>query len=195
MSKVALPASFPSLRVIPLGDAEVPLLQRFFDANPAYFMAVHGEPAVPNEAHEEVHGPVPAGFSYGEKRVIGYQQPDGELAAMATVITDLLAEHVWHIGLFILATARHGNGDARKLHDGLEQWARHHGAEWLRLGVVQGNGRAERFWTSCGYTQVRVREGLQMGQRTNNVRVMVKPLAGGSFDDYLALVPRDRPEN
>jgi GNAT superfamily N-acetyltransferase len=195
MSSLTMPPSLPLLRVIRLGDAEVPLLQRFFDANPAYFVAVHGEPALPSEAHEEVHGPLPAGFSYSEKLVIGHQQPDGELAAMATVITDLLAEHVWHIGLFIVATARHGNGDARLLHDGLEQWARDHGAQWLRLGVVQGNERAERFWTSCGYAQVRLRQGLQMGQRTNNVRVMVKPLAGGSFDDYLALVPRDQPES
>jgi hypothetical protein len=58
---------------------------------------------------------------------------------------------------------------------------------------VAGNERAERFWSACGYSQVRLREGLQMGRRTNTVRVMVKLLAGGSFDDYLALVPRDRP--
>jgi GNAT superfamily N-acetyltransferase len=195
MSAVQLPASpLPSLCVIRLGDAEVPLLQRFFDANPAYFLSVHGEAALPNEAHEEVHGPLPAAFSYGEKVVVGYQQPDGALAAMATVVTDLLAEHVWHIGLFIVASARHGNGDAQRLHDGLEQWARDHGAQWLRLGVVQGNQRAERFWASCGYAQTRVREGLVMGQRTNTVRVMIKPLAGGMLDHYLTLVPRDRPD-
>jgi GNAT superfamily N-acetyltransferase len=192
---VRLPTSpLPSLRVIRLGDAEVLLLQRFFDANPAYFEAVHGVPALPNEAHEEVHGTVPADFSHTEKLVIGWQQLDGALAAMATVVTDLLAAHVWHIGLFIVATARHGNGDARRLHDGLEQWARDHGARWLRLGVVQGNARAERFWASCGYTQVRVREGLVMGQRTNTVRVMLKPLADETLEEYLAQVPRDRPD-
>jgi len=195
VSAVELPASpLPPLRVIRLGAAEVPLLQRFFDANAAYFVAVHGEPALPNEAHDEVHDPVPAGFSHREKLVIGYQQPDGALAAMATVVVDLLAEHVWHIGLFIVATERHGNGDARCLHDGLERWAKDHGAQWLRLGVVQGNERAERFWVSCGYAQVREREGLVMGQRTNTVRVMLKPLAGGAIGDYLALVARDRPE-
>ena len=195
VSTVALPASpVPALCLIRLGDAEVPLLQRFFDDNPAYFSAVHGEPALPNEAHEEVHGELPAGFSYSEKLVLGYQQPDGALAAMATVITDLLAAQVWHIGLFIVASTRHGNGDAQRLHAGLEGWAREHGAEWLRLGVVQGNARAERFWAACGYAQVRLREGLAMGRLTNTVRVMVKPLAGGSHAEYLDRVPRDRPE-
>jgi GNAT superfamily N-acetyltransferase len=195
VSTVVLPASpVPALRLIRLGDAEVPLLQRFFDANPAYFMAVHGEPALATEAHEEVHGDLPTDFAYGEKLVLGYQQDDGALAAMATVITDLLAPRVWHIGLFIVATARHGNGEARRLHDGIQQWAEAHGAAWLRLGVVQGNARAERFWAACGYKQVRMREGMAMGQRINAVRVLVKPLAGGTLDAYQALVPRDRPD-
>ena len=29
---------------------------------------------------------------------------------------------------------------------------------------------------------------------TNTLRVMVKPLTGGTLEQYLALVPRDRPE-
>ena len=99
---------------------------------------MHGEPALPNEAHEEVHGALPADFSYGEKLVIGYQQPDGALAAMATVITDLLAARVAHRPVH-RRDARHGNGEARRLHDGTQQWAEDHGALWLRLGVVQGN--------------------------------------------------------
>lgn len=195
VTAVDLPASpSPSLHVVRIGAAEVPLLQRFFDANPAYFLAVHGEPALPQEAHEEVHGALPAGFAYSEKLVIGWQQEhDGALAAMATVVTDLFAPGVWHLALFIVASARHGNGDARRLHDAIERWALGHGAQWLRLGVVQGNARAERFWASCGYAQVRVREGMVMGQRTNAVRVMLKALAGGAHDEYLARVARDRP--
>src|SRR5205814_4167986 len=42
--------------------------------------------------------------------------------------------------------------------------------------------------------QTRTREGVQMGKLTNTVRVMVKPLAGGSIEEFLSLVPRDRPE-
>ena len=67
------------------------------------------------------------------------------------------------------------------------------GARWLRLGVVRGNARAERFWERCGYVQVRERGPVQMGRKTNLLRVMVKPLAGGTLDEYLALVARDRP--
>ena len=33
-----------------------------------------------------------------------------------------------------------------------------------------------------------------MGRKVNTVRVMVKPLAGGTLPAYLALVARDRPD-
>lgn len=48
----------------------------------------------------------------------------------------------------IVATARHGTGDAQVLNRGLESWAVANGAVWMWLGVVQGNTRAERFWAT-----------------------------------------------
>lgn len=125
--------------------------------------------------------------------MFGYANAESELEAMANVVTDLLVPGIWHIGLFIVATARHGGGDAHRLYDGIEDWARANGATWLRLGVVRGNERAERFWSRVGYVEVRTREGLAMGKRINTVRVMVKSLAGETLDRYLQRVPRDQP--
>ena len=68
------------------------------------------------------------------------------------------------------------------------------GAEWLRLGVVLGNARAERFWERRGFAETRKRGNLEMGKRVNTVRVMMKPLAGGTHAQYLSLIERDRPE-
>src|SRR6185503_9869809 len=97
------------------------------------------------------------------------------MVAMANVVSDFLAAGVWHIGLFIVATERHGSGDAQALYRGLEAWARSNGAAWLRLGFIE--------------TRTRL---VDMGQRTNTVRVMIKPLAGGTLEQYLSLVERDR---
>lgn len=192
---VLLPVSpISSLTVIELAAEHAPLLQRFFDENPEYFVVAFGEPAGPDEAREEIDGQPPEGWAFTRNWVLGYADENGSLVAMANVITDLLSKDVWHIGLFIVATRRHGTGDAQILHDGLERWAKVNGAKWLRLGVVRGNVRAERFWTSLGYAQIRIREGVRMGKLTNTIRVMVKPLAGGALDDYRRLVPRDLPE-
>jgi GNAT superfamily N-acetyltransferase len=191
-----LPASpMAGLRTSELGAGSEAALQRFFEANPEYFVIVTGEPAEPGDAHEEIHGELPEGWPFTKKWLVGYLDEAGAVEAVADVVSDLLAPGVWHIGLFIVATPRHGNGDAPLLYRSLETWARENGAHWMRLGVVEGNVRGRRFWERMGFVEVRKREAVAMGKLTHTLRVMAKPLAGGAFDDYLALVPRDRPES
>lgn len=195
MPLTTLPASpIAAIRTIELTADRAPELQRFFDENPAYFLATSGEPAGPKEAYEEITGEVPVGWGFTKKWVVGYAQENGSLVALANVITDLLAPTVFHIGTFIVATARHGTGDAQELYRGLEHWSAANGAMWMRLGVVKGNTRAERFWASAGYIPVRERHGIQIGNRTTTIRNLVKPLNDGNLEAYLSLVPRDRPE-
>jgi GNAT superfamily N-acetyltransferase len=187
------PADDDRWRLRILGTADVVELQRFFDANPEYFLTVQGEPPRPDEAERELADVPPAGMPYREMLLIGFvDDASGDLAGMATIVGDFIADHVWHIGLFIVASALHGSGAAHVLYRKLEQWMVDRGARWIRLGVVQGNAKAERFWQRSGYVQVRERGPLQMGRKTNLLRVMVKPLAGGTLDAYLALVGRDR---
>ena len=190
----ALPVSpIQGIHTVELTVDRAPLLQRFFEENPAHFLATSGEPAGPQEGLEEITSELPAGMSFTKKWVVDYVGANGALMAMANVITDLLATSIFHIGTFIVATERHGNGEAQALNHGLEQWAVANGAAWLRLGVVQGNTRAERFWATQGYIPVRGRPGIEIGKRVVVVRNMVKPLSGGSLEEYFALAPRDRP--
>ena len=195
MQSVVLPPSpIPSLRSVELASQHEPVLQRFFEANPQYFLAVNGEPASPREAHEEIHGELPPGWSFTKKWLVGYLDSEDCLVAMASVVSDLLAPGVWHIGLFLVSTSRHGTGDAQELYRSLESWALASGAKWFRLGVVLGNRRAERFWERQGYSQTRTRTGIEMGKLTHTVRVMVKPLTEQPLSQYFLLVERDRPE-
>ena len=174
-----------------LTSADTALLQRFMDDNPAYFIAVHGAPPHASEAREEIESVPPASYPYGENYLIGFLNDTGALIAYANVITDLFVPGVWLIGTFYVATALHGNGVAQGLFKAIENWAAQRGADWLRLGVVIGNRRAERFWAQVGFADVAVREGVVMGARVNALRVMVKPLRGGVLTDYRALVRQD----
>lgn len=184
----------PGLRTLELTREQAPRLQRFFDENPAYFLATAGEPAGPGEGLEEITSELPAGMPFTKKWVVGYAGEDGSLVAMANVITDLLAPTIFHIGTFIVATAHHGSGLAQALYRGLEDWAVAQGAVWMRLGVVQGNLRAERFWRRQGYQPVRERPDIPMGSRRVTVLNQVKPLGPGALEAYFALAPRDRPD-
>ena len=176
-----------------LASSEVPSLQTFFEANPEYFFAVNGRPANPDEAQVEFNEYPPSHLSFTKRWFAGLFDRTHNIVGFAIVVEDLCAKQVWHIGLFIVATSLHGQGVAPQIYDALENWMRQCGARWLRLGVVQGNARAERFWSKKGYCQVRVREGVDTGGRVNTVRVLVKSLDGLELTEYLRLVPRDEP--
>lgn len=180
-------------RCFELGTEDIPGLQGFFEANPEYFLAVCGERPKPLEAQEAFDSRPPAGWPFARKWLLGFDDGEGSMIATADVTAGLFAESVWHIALFIVATPFHGRGVAQSLYGALESWMRGRGARWLRLGVVAGNARAERFWEKAGYREIRTRSGIEMGRRVNTLRVMVKPLADSPLQDYLAMVPRDRP--
>jgi len=184
-----------ALRARELAEDDIPALQEFFTANPEYFIAVNGMPPREDEAQQEFNDTPPPGMPYNKQYIIGFSENAGRLAAMASVLSDFLAEHVWHIGLYIVATSLHGSGGSGACYLSLEDWMRRRGAQWIRLGVVAGNGRAERFWEKAGYTQVRTRSGVQTGKLTSTIRVLVKSLGEGSIAEYLSLVERDRPDS
>jgi len=169
-------------------------LQRFYEENPEYSRLVEGEPPGPDAAQKEFDAMPPAEWPLKKKWIIGFRDAEGELIAMADLLEDLFVAGVWHLGLFIVATRLHGRGVGRQLYGALERWVRERGGKWCRLGVVVGNARAERFWPQCGYREVRMRLAVPYGRKVNDIRVMVKPLAGGRLNDYLQAVARDRPE-
>ncbi|MBH9552400.1 GNAT family N-acetyltransferase [Inhella gelatinilytica] len=173
---------------------DLPALQRFVEANPLYFEVVEGLKPGPQAAQDLFHDAPPPAMPYRQRWVLGVPDEQGDWVAVAEMVADLMAAGVWHLGLFIVATARHGSGDALRWYAALEAWAHAAGADWLRLGVVRGNVRAERFWERRGYHEQRVRCGLVMGQCTQDVRVMVKPLTGRPGSEYLRRVPRDHPD-
>jgi GNAT superfamily N-acetyltransferase len=177
-----------------LGADDIAEVQRFFERNPEYFRTVNGEDPSPDEASNEFADVPPAGMSYRAMWLLGFFEGGGELIGVATIVGDFIRPHVWHIGLFIVASALHGSGVAHVLYRRLERWMVGQGARWLRLGVVKGSVKAERFWLRCGYVQVRERGPVAMGRKSNLLRVMAKPLVGGTIAEYLALVERDRPD-
>ncbi len=182
---------------------EIPLLQAFYDANPEYFLTINGVPPPPDLAAIEFDEVPPAHLSHERQWILGLFQPpaprtmgdsgDGLLAGVAMVTSGLGRPEVWHLGLFVVATRLRGTGAAAGAYAALEGWVRSHEARHLRLGVVLGNTRAERFWARRGYQELRRREGIDTGGRLNTVRVMLKPLADEGVHAYLQATPRDRP--
>lgn len=181
-------------RACSIGVADAAALQAFLERNPGYSRLVSGRDWLPDEARTELESLPPPDWPQGPTLGLAVLADDGAWLGFLVLTQDLLALGVWHIALFLIDEALWGSGLAGAVHTGLEQRARAAGARWLRLGVVQGNRRAERFWTRMGYRRLRLRTGVTMGLRVQDLQVMAKPLGEASLADYLALVARDRPD-
>ena len=184
-----------SFRAFEMGVTDIPVLQRFYESNPEYHLIVGGQAPGPKEARDEFDSLPPAEWPFEKRWMLAFVDGNDSMVGMASVVSDLFAQGIWHIGLFVVATSLHGHGAAHELYGRLESWMRDNGARWLRLGVVEGNARAERFWEKSGYVDVRKRHGVEIGRRVCTLRVMAKPLASGDWSEYLAVVARDRPES
>jgi GNAT superfamily N-acetyltransferase len=178
-----------------LAVREIPLLQALFEANPEYFLSVNGRLANRDEAQTVFDELPPPHLSFTRRWVVGLFDRSHDLVGVAVVVSDLGAAGVGHIALFLLATRLHGQGVASPIYAALESWLLKDGANWLRLVVVQGNRKAERFWSKHGFREARSRIGVDTGGRVNDVSVLVKPLGEAQIAEYLQLVPRDRPDS
>ncbi len=171
-------------------------LQAFYEANPDYWLLVYGHAPPADEAERDFDLVPPADMSYTAlKAWLIRHRETRRVIGEVSVIVDLLAPGVMHLGFFIVDGALHGTGLANEVYASYESWAVGQGARWLRLGVVESNTRAWSFWRRQGYSEVRRRENYQLGTRAHTLIVMVKAIAPNTLTDYLQLVVRDRPES
>ena len=170
-------------------------VQAFYEANPEYWRITHGHPPPPGEAAEGFDFRPPAEMPYRDWQIwLVRDRESRRMIGELSVAIDLLAPGVFHLGFFIIESARQGSGLAGEVHAAYEAWAVAQGARWLRLGVVAANKRAEAFWRRQGYIEVKRREDYTLGALTHQLIVMVKPVPPNTLADFLLAVPRDRPD-
>ena len=170
-------------------------VQAFYEANPEYWRITHGHAPPPGEAVEGFDFKPPAEMPYRDWQIwLIRDRTSRRIVGELSVGIDLLAPGVFHLGFFIIESARQGSGLAGEVYAAYEAWASTQGARWLRLGVVAANKRAEAFWRRQGYIEVKRREGYTLGSLTHQLIVMVKPVPPSTLADFLLAVPRDRPD-
>ncbi|MCA3211823.1 MAG: GNAT family N-acetyltransferase [Burkholderiaceae bacterium] len=175
-------------------EADLPAIAAFYAESPEYLRMVEAREPAPQDALEFLSAVPPPELSYRDHYALLLRDACSRIDGLMMVATDLPATGVWHLSLMMVATRLHGRGLAQAAYGAYEAWARASGACWLRLGVVEQNVRARRFWQRQGYVEIRRREGVAMGDCLSTVLVMWKPAANASLGEYLAAAPRDRPD-
>ena len=139
----------------------------------------------PDEAKHEFADVPPAGMAYREMWLLGFFDGAGALIGVATIVGDFLVDTS---GTSASSSSRRrctaAASRTRSIAGSSAGWSSR-----ARGGCASASSRAasraERFWQRCGYVQVRERGPVTMGKKSNLLRVMAKPLGGGTIDEYL----------
>ncbi|MEV7025188.1 GNAT family N-acetyltransferase [Kitasatospora sp. NPDC093558] len=100
---------------------------------------------------------------------------DGRTVGLAQVLLRHPRDGFPWIGLLLVDGRAHRSGHGRAIAGALEERFRAAGETGVRLGVLQDNVEAERFWTALGYRRIDMRPDAAKGRPT---LVMHKDLSG-----------------
>jgi ribosomal protein S18 acetylase RimI-like enzyme len=165
------------LRNLQPEDAEA--LQRLFDQCSDYSLIVEGEPAA-STAAQELFQETPPGRSLADKFVFGLVNHRGEVVGVLEGMRHYPEEHIWWIGLLLLAPAVRQQGLGRMIVDGFSEYVRSQDGVAMMLGVVADNYLAYKFWRQQGFEKVRITEPRQFGRKRQTVAVLRRSVDSSS---------------
>lgn len=159
---------------ITAGDAEE--LQRFFEACSEYFELQDGCAPGGTAALDEL-AQVPPERSAADKLSLGVRAPGGDLVGFVDLVRHYPEPGCWWLGLLLLVPRLRNRGLGAQVYEELARWAAAHGACSIRLGVLEQNRAAQRFWRRRGFEPVGSGRYVAPSGRESAVIIMAAQLA------------------
>ncbi|WP_421934164.1 GNAT family N-acetyltransferase [Phenylobacterium sp.] len=149
-----------------IGGSAVAELQELLERCEDFEVLVTGHPPDPHAA-ADLLVEVPPDHPLRDKFVIGVWTEDG-LTAAVDLLRDFPAQHIWYLGLLLVAPEARGSGLGERILEALKTWIRGHGGRAIRLVVQDQNPDALRFWLRHGFVQIG-KAAQELMDRTNQV--------------------------
>ncbi len=127
-------------------------LQDLFDTTPAYYFAITGKLAAPNEAENEFVE-LPPGVDRADQFIFGFYAHDA-LIGCAGMLRGFRAANKAMLGLLLITEQHQGQGYGARAYAELEKIIlRWPGIDTVRLGVIETNMLAFPFWRKMGFVE------------------------------------------
>lgn len=166
--------NIPGYEVKYLTSDNIPIVDQLVSECSDYYMIVNGtEPAF--EDTLEILNDLPPGKVKEDKLVIGIFNQN-KLSALADVIKNYPCQDCWWIGLLLVTPAERRAGLGSRIYHALEKWTADLTAKEIRLGVVEKNEKAIKFWSVLGFNVIEKRPPVKFGLLEHNVLVMKRTL-------------------
>jgi GNAT superfamily N-acetyltransferase len=166
-----LQLDLPPYRITRLDDGDAALVQDLYERCSDYHELAEGIPTRAGAA-EHLLTSLPPEKTQADKHVLGIHAPQGDLVGVLDVIHDYPGRCYWCIGLLMLDPSARAAGLGTRLFRALERAIAAAGGTAIYLGVLEHNARAERFWRSLGFTELRRQPYTSASGHASRVIVM-----------------------
>ncbi len=122
-NEIAFDIMLPDYSVHRMTQADVPALQKLYEACSDYMQMVDGHPAGKNAAEEEFRN-TPPGRSTADKFMFGILDPQKELIGVLDTMRDYPDETTWWIGLLLFLPGIRTQGIGKKVVEGFADYVK-----------------------------------------------------------------------
>jgi RimJ/RimL family protein N-acetyltransferase len=113
---------------------------------------------------------LPPNKNLEDKFLLGVYESD-ELVGMVDIIKNFPTIGEWSLGLMLIDPDKRGSGLGEIIHKTLIGWAKDLGAKTFRIGVIENNQKAFKFWSNLGYTKIKEVK-MDFKSKTHVVNIM-----------------------
>jgi RimJ/RimL family protein N-acetyltransferase len=160
--------AFARMLIASDGDA----LQKLCEQCSDYFELMQGYRAGSSES-ESLFRSLPEGKEYADKYLIGiFSRFTGRLIGVIDLIRDFPASGEWMLGLVLLNPESRSLGIGGQICQRLTYWCQSNGATSIRIGVVEDNAAALRFWQKMGFEENERRPFHRYGRKDHTIIVL-----------------------
>lgn len=119
---------------------------------------------------------LPPGKTYEDKYLLGiYSSINNKLIALVDIIKDYHNIGEWMLGLLLIDEQERRRGLGIAIHDFIKDWVKEYNGHLLKVGVLEVNSKALKFWSKIGYQETR-RVNMEFGGVDEVVIVMEQQL-------------------
>lgn len=155
---------------------DIPKIQELFEKCNDYFLLVEGKRAETQTGEEEFLF-VPKGKSANDKVVLGIFNQNKILVGYLDTFKGYPDEQSWWIGLLLFIPEFRSKSLGQKVMNGFIDYVQRSGIREIRLGVIEENYKAKKFWKNIRFNDIKTTEPRQFGNKTHRVNIMRRILS------------------
>lgn len=144
-------------KVTILDESHVFDIQNLCERCKEYFILDQGTgPSI--NVGKEILEALPPQLSQSEKYLLGIYNNEKQITAMVDLLKNYPTMNEWMLGLMLIDPEERGLGLGKVIHESLSNWIKYQNGEKIRIGILDNNHRAIKFWSKIGYVLVKKSE-------------------------------------